>query len=71
MGGMRNAISVSLVYVLIRSAMAIQRRMGGGQTDNNEVDRIVEAGLISRLTTIQVIAERSEVTWGKEDHDGS
>lgn len=62
MGGMRNAISVSLVYVLIRSAMAIQRRMGGGQTDNNEVDRMVEAGLISRLSTIQVIAERSEVT---------
>lgn len=51
--------------------MAIQRRMGGGQTDNNEVDRMVEAGLTSRLTTIQVITERSEVTWGKEDHDGS
>ncbi len=51
--------------------MAIQRWMGGGQTDNNEVDRMVEAGLISRLSTIQVIAEHSEVTWGKEDHDGS
>lgn len=70
MGGMRNAISVSLVYVLIRSAMAIQRRMGGGQTDNNEVDLMDEASFAHRLTTIQVIAERSEVTWGKEDHDG-
>ncbi|HEY9817176.1 MAG TPA: hypothetical protein V6D20_15450 [Candidatus Obscuribacterales bacterium] len=50
--------------------MAIQRRMGGGQTDNNEVDLMDEASFAHRLTTIQVIAERSEVTWGKEDHDG-
>lgn len=44
--------------------------MGGGQTDNHEVDLMLEAGLTYRLTTIQVIAERGQVTWDKEDHNG-
>ncbi|WP_204152784.1 hypothetical protein [Leptolyngbya sp. CCY15150] len=46
--------------------MAIQRRMRGGQTDNNEVDLMDEAGFAHWLTTIQVIAEYGGVDWCKE-----